>query len=161
MIKDFKDLPDDSRIWIYQSNRKLSDDEVAAISAKTKTFLEQWTAHGKDLDAGFEIKYNRFIVIGLNQENASASGCSIDSSVYFIQTLEKEYGLDLLDKMNVTFYNGEYIAHKSLADFKKMAKARSVSKNTVVFNNLVITKGDYIDNWEVPAKDSWHSRFLA
>ena len=161
MIKDFKELPDESRIWIYQSIRKLSDEEVEAISAKTEIFLEQWTAHGKDLDAGFEIKYNRFIVFGLNQENASASGCSIDSSVYFIQSLEKEFGLDLLDKMNVTFYNGEFIAHKSLADFKKMAKARSVSKNTVVFNNLVITKGDYLENWEVPAKDSWHSRFLA
>ena len=161
MIIDFKELPDDSKIWIYQSNRKLSDEEVEAISTKTEAFLEQWTAHGSDLEAGYEIRYNRFIIFGLNQENASASGCSIDSSVYFIQSLEKEYGLDLLDKMNVTFYNGEFIAHKSLADFKKMAKARSVSKNTVVFNNLVITKGDYLENWEVPAKDSWHSRFLA
>jgi hypothetical protein len=31
----------------------------------------------------------------------------------------------------------------------------------VVFNNLVNTKIDYIENWEVPAKDSWHNRFLA
>ncbi len=160
MLKDFKDLPDDSKIWIYQSNRKLSDEEVSEIATKLESFLQQWTAHGSDLEAGYEIRYNRFIVFGLNQENASASGCSIDSSVYFIQSLEKEYGLDLLDKMNVTFYNGKYIAHKSLADFKKMAKARSVSKNTIVFNNLVITKADYLENWEVPAKDSWHSRFL-
>lgn len=161
MTTDFKNLPDESKIWIYQSNRKLSDDEVSEIEAKTEVFLQQWTAHGSDLEAAFEIRYNRFIVIGLNQENASASGCSIDSSVYFIQSLEKEYGLDLLDKMNVTYYNGQYIAYKPLADFKKMAKARSVSKNTVVFNNLVITKADYLENWEVPAKDSWHNRFLA
>ena len=161
MIKDFKDLPDDSRIWVYQSNRKLSEEEVAIIEPKIIAFLKQWTAHGKDLEAGFEIKYNRFIVLGLNQENASASGCSIDASVYFIQSLEKEFGIDLLDKMNVTYFNGDFIAHKSLADFKKMAKAKSVSKNTVVFNNLVNTKVDYIENWEVPAKDSWHSRFLA
>ena len=161
MITEFKNLPDDSRIWIYQSNRKLSDEEVSEITTKTESFLEQWTAHGQNLEAGFEIKYNRFIVIGLNQENASASGCSIDASVYFIQSLEKEYGLDLMDKMNVTFYNGDFIAHKTLADFKKMAKARSVSPNTIVFNNLVITKEDYLENWEVPASDSWHSRFLA
>ena len=161
MTTDFKNLPDESKIWIYQSNRKLSDDEVSEIEAKTEVFLQQWTAHGSDLEAAFEIRYNRFIVIGLNQENASASGCSIDSSVYFIQSLEKEYGLDLLDKMNVTYYNGQYIAYKPLADFKKMAKVRSVSKNTVVFNNLVITKADYLENWEVPAKDSWHNRFLA
>ena len=161
MIKEFKELPEESRVWIYQSNRKLSDEEVSIIEPKVIEFLKQWTAHGKDLDAGYEIKYNRFIVLGLNQENASASGCSIDASVYFIQALEKEFGIDLMDKMNVTFYNGEFIAHKSLADFKKMAKAKSVSKNTVVFNNLVNTKLDYLENWEVPAKDSWHNRFLA
>jgi len=161
MIRFFKDLPDDSRVWIYQSNRKLSDEEVGQIKEKVIDFLKEWTAHGQDLEAGYEIKYNRFIVIGLNQENASASGCSIDASVYFIQKLEKEFGIDLLDKMNVTFYNGEFIAHKTLSDFRKMAKAKSVSKNTVVFNNLVNTKLDYIENWEVPAKDSWHNRFLA
>lgn len=161
MIKDFKDLPDDSRLWIYQSNRKLSNEELAIIEPKIIEFLKQWTAHGKELDAGYEIKYNRFIVLGLNQENASASGCSIDASVSFIQSLEKEFGIDLMDKMNVTYYNGDFIAHKSLSDFKKMAKAKSVSKNTIVFNNLVNTKIDYIENWEVPAKDSWHNRFLA
>lgn len=161
MIRFFKDLPGDSRVWIYQSNRKFSEEEVAIIKEKTIEFLKEWTAHGQDLEAGFEIKYNRFIVIGLNQENASASGCSIDASVYFIQKLEKEFDIDLLDKMNVTFYNGEFIAHKSLIDFRKMAKAKSVSKNTVVFNNLVNTKLDYLENWEVPAKDSWHSRFLS
>ncbi|MAN60142.1 MAG: ABC transporter ATPase [Flavobacteriaceae bacterium] len=161
MLTDFKNLPDDSRIWVYQTDRKFSDEEVAEIADKTGKFLTQWTAHGANLEAGFEIKYNRFIVIGLNQENASASGCSIDASVHFIQSLEKEYAVDLLDKMNVTYYNGEHIAFKPLADFKKMAKARSVSPNTVVFNNLVNTKAEYLENWEVPAKESWHSRFLA
>lgn len=161
MLTDFKNLPDDSRVWIYQANRKLSDGEVASISPKVETFLQQWTAHGADLEAAFEIKYNRFIVIGLNQKNASASGCSIDSSVRFIQTLEQELNIDLLDKMNVTFYNGEFIAYKTLEDFKKMAKARSISKNTVVFNNLVNTKAEYLENWEVPAEESWHNRFLA
>ena len=161
MLIPFKDLPDNARIWIYQSNRKLSDQEVAIVKIRTTEFLEIWTAHGSDLEAGFEVKYNRFIVIGLNQTNASASGCSIDASVRFIQSLEKEFEVDLLDKMNVTFYNGDFIAHKSLLDFKKMAKARSVSPNTVVFNNLVNTKAEYLENWEVPAKESWHSRFLA
>ncbi|PHS62846.1 MAG: ABC transporter ATPase [Flavobacterium sp.] len=161
MIRFFKDLPDNSRVWIYQSNRKFTEEEVATIKEKVVGFLKEWTAHGQDLEAGYEIKYNRFIVIGLNQENASASGCSIDASVYFIQKLEKEFGIDLLDKMNVTFYNGEFIAHKTLSDFRKMAKAKSVSKNTVVFNNLVDTKLDYLENWEVPAKDSWHNRFLS
>ena len=160
MLINFDELPENSRIWIYQSNRKLSDSEILSIETKIITFLNSWTAHGKNLEAGYEIKYNRFIVFGLNQENASASGCSIDASVNFIQKIEKDFGLDLMDKMNVTYYNGKFIAHKSLIDFKKMAKAKSISKNTIVFNNLVNTKVDYLENWKVPAKDSWHGRFL-
>lgn len=160
MLTDFKNLPDDARIWIYQANRKLSDDEVAAISEQTGRFVEQWTAHGADLKAGFEIRYNRFIVIALDQSLAAASGCSIDASVHFIQQLEKEFDVDLLDKMNVTFYNGDFIAHKTLSDFRAMAKAKSVSSKTVVFNNLVNTKGEYDLYWEVPAAESWHSRFF-
>ncbi len=161
MLTEFSNLPNDSRIWIYQSSRKLTDVEVDFVTKEAKVFLEKWTAHGADLEAGFEIKYHRFLVLGLNQTNASASGCSIDASVHFIQSLEKALGVDLLDKMNVTFYSGDFIAHKSLIEFKQMAKNRSVSGNTVVFNNLVNTKEEYLEHWEVPAKDSWHSRFLA
>ena len=65
MLTDFNSLPDNSRIWIYQSNRKLSEEEVAQITLKTTNFLKKWTAHGANLEAGFEIKYNRFIVLGL------------------------------------------------------------------------------------------------
>ncbi|MCZ4319808.1 ABC transporter ATPase [Aequorivita viscosa] len=161
MLTEFKNLPDDSRVWIYQANRKLSDAEVAEITELTNDFLTKWTAHGAELEAALEIKYNRFIVIGLNQANASASGCSIDTSVHFIQSLQEKFDVDFLDKMNVTFYSGEYIAYKPLADFRKMAKDKSVSKNTVVFNNLVNTKAEYLENWEVPAHESWHNRFLS
>jgi len=160
MLVSFDSLPDHARIWIYPSNRKLSEEEVALVKERTSEFLTQWTAHGADLTAGFDLPYDRFLVIGLNQDQAAASGCSIDASVRFIQSLQDELGVDLLDKMNVTFYSGDFIAHKSLIEFKKMAKNKSVSRNTVVFNNLVNTKEEYLNYWEVPAHESWHNRFL-
>ncbi|MFD1061873.1 ABC transporter ATPase [Winogradskyella litorisediminis] len=160
MLVDFNTLPEESRIWIYQANRSFSDSEIKEIEDKLRQFIEVWTAHGKDLQAGFEIKYKRFIVIALNQNLNIATGCSIDASVHFIQQLEKEYNVDLMDKMNVSYKQGEFIAHKPLLDFKKMAKQKAVSKNTIVFNNLVNNIAEYKENWEVPASESWHSRFL-
>jgi hypothetical protein len=62
--------------------------------------------------------------------------------------------------MNVTFKQGEFITHKSLIDFKRMAKEKSVSAQTIVFNNLVNTIEELNESWEVPAEDSWHSRFF-
>ncbi len=159
MYVNFNDLADDARIWIYQSNRSLTDQEQEEVNTDLKNFLEQWTAHGKDLKAGFELKYKRFIIIGLDAQTL-ASGCSIDASVHFIQELEKKYEIDLLDRMNVSFKQGDFIAYKTLKDFKAMAKNKSVSKNTVVFNNLVATKAEYLDHWEVPASESWHSNFV-
>ena len=160
MLVNFNTLPNTSRVWIYQANRTLTLDELNEIKSKLDVFIEQWTAHGGDLSAGYEVKYKRFIVLALNQNLNVATGCSIDASVHFIQQLEKDYNIDLMDKMNVSYKQGDFIAYKPLIEFRKMAKDRAVSKNTIVFNNLVTNKSEYLENWEVPASESWHSRFL-
>ncbi|MDH7446697.1 ABC transporter ATPase [Aquimarina sp. 2201CG14-23] len=160
MLVDFNELPDTSRIWIYQANRSFTVEELQEIKDKLDAFITQWTAHGADLKAGYEIKYKRFISIALDQGLNQATGCSIDASVHFIQKLEADYNVDLMDKMNVSYKQGEFIAYKPLTDFRKMAKNRSVSPNTIVFNNLVTNIAEYKTDWEVPAKDSWHNRFL-
>ncbi len=160
MLTDFNTLPETSRIWIYQADRSFTSDELEEIRNEMDAFLKDWTAHGTNLKAGYEIRYKRFIVIALDQSQAAASGCSIDASVHFIQHLEKKYHVQLLDKMNVSYKQGEYIAYKPLTDFKKMAKQKAVSKNTIVFNNLVNNKQEYEEYWEVPASESWHGRFM-
>jgi hypothetical protein len=160
MLVNFNTLPEESRIWIYQANRSFTEQELEEIKLKLDIFIENWTAHGSDLKAGYTIKYKRFIVIALDQKLNQATGCSIDASVGFIQQLEKDYKVDLLDKMNVSYKQGEFIAYKPLTDFRKMAKEKAVSKKTIVFNNLVTNISEFNENWEVPASESWHSRFL-
>lgn len=160
MLVDFNTLPEESRIWIYQANRSFSEEEIAEIQSKLDVFIDNWTAHGSDLQSGYIIKYKRFIVIGLNQNLNKATGCSIDASVRFIQQLETEYDVDLMDKMNVSYKQGDFIAYKTLTDFKQMAKDKAISKNTIVFNNLVTSIAEFNENWEVPASESWHSRFI-
>ena len=160
MLVPFSELADTSKVWIYQASRTFTTDELVDITRKLDAFVTQWAAHGAGLKAGYDIQYNRFITLAVDNEHHSATGCSIDSSVRFIQELEKEYNVDLLDKMNVSFKNGEFVAYKNLVDFRKMVKNRSVSANTIVFNNLITTKAEYLSDWEVPMSDSWHSRFL-
>ena len=160
MLVDFNTLPEESRVWIYQANRSFTDSEIAEIESQLKVFIENWTAHGSDLKSGYTIVYKRFIVIALDQNLNKASGCSIDASVHFIQQLEKQFNVDLMDKMNVSYKQGDFIAHKSLLDFKKMAKDKAISKQTIVFNNLVNNIAEFKENWEVPASESWHSRFI-
>ena len=160
MLVDFNTLPEHSRVWIYQANRSFSEEELTEIKQKLDTFITNWTAHGSDLNAGYDIRYKRFIILAVDQTSQSATGCSIDASVRFIQQLEQDYNVDLMDKMNVSYKQGQYVAHKTLLDFKKMVKDKAVSKNTIVFNNLVTNIGELNENREVPAEQSWHSRFF-
>ncbi len=160
MYIPFSEVSEEARVWIYQSNRKFTDNEVSEITISCKEFVDNWSAHGQSLQASFDIRYQRFIIFAVDQEIQESTGCSIDASVHFIQELEKKYEIDLLDKMNVTYKSGEFIAHKTLIDFKKMAKEKAVNANTIVFNNLINTKYELDEFWEVPASDSWHSRFF-
>ncbi|MBS3737640.1 ABC transporter ATPase [Mesohalobacter halotolerans] len=160
MLVKFDELPKSSKIWVYQCNRSFTEEEISKLNKDIKTFLEAWSAHGNQLKTSFLIKYRRFIIISVDESQSNASGCSIDSMVHFIQSLEKEFKVDLLDKMNVSYKHGEHIAFKPLLDFKKMVKQRAVNANTIVFNNLVASKQEFEDYWEVPLKDSWHARFL-
>lgn len=160
MYVPFEEMPEHSRIWIYQSNRKFSDEEVQDIEKELLEFTTQWAAHATPLQASFAVKYNRFIILVVDQDVHPASGCSIDASVRIIQQFEQKYGVDLMDKMNVTYKSGDFIAYKTLIDFKKMVKEKAVSDQTIVFNNLVNDLGEFNDFWEVPASESWHSRFF-
>jgi len=160
MFTEYKNLPNNSRVWIYQSDREFSGAEVAFISEKAEEFINQWTRHGDDLKGSFTIKYNQFLILAVDESFNNVSGCSIDSSVRFIKGLENELKLDLMDKMNVTFKDNENINLVKLSDFQKFAKAAKITSETIVFNNMVNTKEDFETNWEVAAKDSWHKRFF-
>lgn len=160
MYTEYNKLSDNSRVWIYQAERELSETEIAFISEKTIEFINQWTRHGEDLKGSFTIKYKQFFIIGVDESFNNVSGCSIDASVNFVKKLQETIGIDFMDKMKVTFKDGNIINIVNLSDFQKYAKKNKITKNTIVFNNLVNTKAELSTNWEIPAKESWHNRFL-
>ena len=157
----FNKLPKDAKIWIYQSKRELTDQEVIAATETLKKFTESWQAHGADLHASFKIIYNRFIVIAVDENGNLASGCSIDNSVQAIKALQDQLNTDLLDRMGIVYKdeNGKVIRVSKIA-FKEMLQNGSATENTIVFNNMLTSFSDFKDKWEVPVKESWHKRML-
>jgi hypothetical protein len=160
MFTEYKNLPNNSRVWIYQADREFTDTEIDFIASKAEDFINQWTRHGDDLKGSFTFKYNQFFVLAVDESFNNVSGCSIDSSVRFVQALEKELQLDLMNKMNITFKDNDTINLAKLSDFQRFVKEEKVTSETIVFNNMVNTKEDLENNWEVPARESWHKRFL-
>ncbi|MCF6349231.1 MAG: ABC transporter ATPase [Flavobacteriaceae bacterium] len=161
MFVDFKLLPDSSRVWIYQADREFTEHEIEQISKKLYAFISNWKRHGEDLKASFQLKYDQFIILAVDENYNDVSGCSIDASVHIIKELEREFNVDLLNKMRVSFKDGTNINIVSLKDFAEYAKLQKINADTVVFNNMVNSKADFESAWEVEASKSWHAKFLA
>ena len=138
MFTEYKNLPNNARVWIYQSDREFTSEEIEIVSVKAVDFINQWTRHGDDLKGSFTFKYNQFLILAVDETFNTVSGCSIDSSVRFIQALEKELQLDLMNKMNVSFKDNEHINLVKLADFQRFAKEKKITSETIVFNNMVL-----------------------
>nr|WP_294941432.1 ABC transporter ATPase [uncultured Mucilaginibacter sp.] len=145
-----------SRVWVYQSDRKLTDAEALQIQVQLDNFTTGWTAHNNQLKAKAGIRYNRFLILIVDESQAGASGCSIDKSVNFMKQLEQQFGLNLFDRFNLAYRDGEEILSVPRQQFENLLKEGKITTETIVFNNLVQNVTELNTKWEVPFKDSWH-----
>ncbi len=145
-----------ARVWIYQSNRHLTTTEETGIKDILYYFINQWEAHGNKLTALADIRYNRFIILAVDEEQAGATGCSIDKSVNLMKHIENEFGISLFDRFDIAYREGETIDSCGREEFEKLILNGNVTEETIVFNNLVQTISELETNWEVPFKNSWH-----
>ncbi|MFT6849779.1 MAG: hypothetical protein ACJATA_000582 [Sphingobacteriales bacterium] len=156
-----KDISADSKVWVYQSNREFLANEALLINADLKEFLAYWTAHNKDLKAYGELVYNRFLVIAVDESLNQATGCSIDKSVGFVKELETKFKTNFFVRTDIAFRDKEGdIVIKEMSNFMTSAEMGEIDSETIVFNNLISSFGDFKNKWEIPAKDSWHSQWI-
>ena len=159
MYVPFDSLEDSARIWIYQAARKLTESEKNTISETLSAFTNQWVAHGNPLKTSFKIFHDQFIVLAADENFEQASGCSIDGAVRAIQEINNQYGLSLFDRTKVTFLKDEIMVIDS-TDLLKSLEKGIWKQDTLTFNNVLVTKGDLIKNWVVPANQTWLKRYL-
>lgn len=154
-------FPDESRVWIYQSDRLLTEAEVPKINEEIEAFCAHWTSHNHELRAIGGVMHDLFVVLVVDETMSSASGCSIDKSVAFVKYLEHKYGFRLLERNNIAWLDEQEQLHITpLAELKNTVSAGQMTMDTRVFDNLVATRKDYIQRWTVPLGDSWMKRFV-
>lgn len=146
------------RIWIYQADRELTAADKAKVLEKLTLFTAGWKAHGRPLAAKAEVRYDRFIILMVDDAVAPPTGCSIDKSVYLLKEIENETGLNLFDRLQVAYRNGEGIEVVSRQMFEQRIAAGEVREDTIVFNNLITTYPELETHWEVPMSQSWHAK---
>ena len=160
MYVSFNLLPPNAKVWIYQSDRNLSNIDIELIEREVKLFLNNWSSHNKEIESSFEIRYNRFLIIGLNENINSASGCSIEKSLNIIKDLQSLLEVNFLNRVDVDYKTGNDINSISLSEFQTMIREKKLSKDSIVYNNMIDSKQSYINNWETKIENSWHKKFL-
>ena len=160
MFVDYESITDDAKVWIYPSSRKFYKTEIEAIESAIKTFVDDWKKEDDDFKASYKFLYDRFIVFVADDEKSHLTNTDIDASVAFILKLQETYDVQLLDKMNVCFKQGEFVQYKELKDFKKLVKNKAVTAKTIIFDNLITNNHDFKNFWEITIEDSWYNRFL-
>jgi len=145
-----------SRVWVYQSDKVLNDTDVNKLQTLLNDFTTSWTAHNNQLKAKAEIRYNRFIILIVDESQAVATGCSIDKSVRFMKDIEQHFGINLFDRFNLAYRSCEEILSVPRHTFEELITRKNIDTNTIVFNNMVQNLSELETKWEVPFKDSWH-----
>jgi len=145
-----------SRVWIYQADKKLTDQEVQQIQQELDKFTIGWTAHNNQLKAKGEVRHNRFLILIVDESQAGASGCSIDKSVHFMKQIEQHFNINLFDRFNLAYRDGEEIISLPRHAFEDMIKQGKINTETIVYNNMVQNLTELETKWEVPFKNSWH-----
>jgi hypothetical protein len=105
---------------------------------------------------GSQFRDKRFLVIGVDQSTAGATGCSIDGLFRVLQGLEKEVGASVVGGGRV-FYRGEAgtVQSTSRDEIPSLVKAGAITKDTVVFDTTITDLGAFRSGFEKRAKESW------
>ncbi|MCU0382877.1 MAG: hypothetical protein MUF68_02315 [Cyclobacteriaceae bacterium] len=157
MITTFEFLPDNARVWIFTANKKLNAEIVSTIRQQLDRHLAGWTAHGNSLLAAHIILEDYFLVVGLNQNEADASGCSIDSLFRMIKAVGDNNSIDFLNRENVALHTESGI---KLVERKILKQFLANNNVQFVYNTLVNTKKDVTHHFKQEIKTSWVARFL-
>ncbi len=165
MFISFDQLPGHARVWVYQSDRRLSDDEMRFIEQEGVSFSDQWATHGQSLCASVIVRHHHFLIIAVDERQQGASGCSIDSSVGFVRSVADALGkagapVNFFDRTLVAFWKDNAVALVPLGEAKEQIAAGGIPADNYLFNNVIATKAALEDEWKVPVRSSWLARYL-
>lgn len=150
-----EDFADNSRIWIYQSSRLFFISEALAMEEMLNEFVSNWKSHGTPVKGYANLFFGQFIVIMADETATGVSGCSTDSSVHLIKSIEERFKVHMFDRQNLAFIVKDKIQLLPLSQLAYAVENNFINAYTLYFNNTVSTKKEMIEKWIIPVKDSW------
>ncbi len=149
------DFADTSRVWIYQSSRLFFISEALEMEDMLNDFAANWKSHGTPVKGFANLFFGRFIVLMADETATGVSGCSTDSSVHLIKSIEEKYKVQMFDRQNLAFVVKDKIELLPLSQLEYAVENNFINADTLYFNNTVLSKKEIVEKWIIPVKDSW------
>lgn len=149
------DFHDDSRVWIYQSSRLFFISEALQMEEMLQEFVTGWNSHGHPVKGYANLFFGQFILLMADETATGVSGCSTDSSVHLIRSIEQKFDVQLFDRQNLAFVVKDKIQLLPLNQLSYAADNNFINADTLYFNNTVLTKKELLEKWLIPVKESW------
>ena len=145
----------ESRVWIFQSNRQFNEQEELEINEQLHNFYVQWQSHGKEVMGWAKLFYKQFVVVVADESEIGVGGCSTDGMTRVIKSFERQYGVNLFDRLTITFLVNDKVEPLPMNQVKYALEKGYIETDTPLFNNLVATKAAFEQEWLVPLNKSW------
>ena len=155
------DFNDNSRVWIYQTNRLFLVSEALEMEDMLNDFVVGWNSHGAKVKGYANLFFGRFIIIMADETATGVSGCSTDSSVHLIKSIEEKFNVQMFDRQNLAFVVKDKIELLPLSQLDNAVENDFINAGTLYFNNTVLSKKEMIDKWIIPVKESWLAKRIA
>ncbi len=158
----FDTLPADSRVWVFAADHALSSQERDALTQTMETVLGKWGIKQPGMVGCFELRDDRFLVVGANEGAMHLDGCSVDAMMSWFQRLETQLGLRLTDRMAVHYRDADGAVQSAPRHvFAERIAGGDITLDTPVFDQTIHSVGAYRDGrFEVPLRESWHAQMF-
>jgi len=161
MLVEFNQLPDHARFWMFTSNRFLTQEEILSLNNELSLFIQKWTAHKQDLNASFNLIDDAILIVGVDESQTGASGCSIDSMTKEITRLAQQMNIDWLNRFSIIIKSSEGNSAINANELKQLFSEGKINEHTLVSNSLLSNFGEVKTHLYLPIKDTWMNRYLA
>lgn len=149
------DFSNESKVWVYQSSRAFIEREAKEINEQLEQFYVQWQSHGEPVKGWAKLVFGQFIVFMADESQSQVSGCSTDSSVRIVKSIERQYEVNMFDRMVLTFLVEGKAQMLPINQVQYALDKGYIKKDTPLFNNVVVTKAELMTNWLIPLNKSW------
>ena len=149
------DFADSSKVWIYQSSRLFFISEALEMEDMLADFAANWKSHGAPVKGFANLFFGQFIVLMADETATGVSGCSTDSSVHLIKSIEEKYKVQMFDRQNLAFVVKDKIQLLPLSQLEYAVENDFINADTLYFNNTVLSKKEMKEKWIIPVKESW------